>query len=124
MWSLSQQKEKVVLIDFFATWCPPCREEMPNLKNIRSSHPEGSFELISISLDSEREKLETFIREQELTWHFAFSGEGWNDSNAKLYHVNSIPSIWLVDKKGILRYFDVRGEELAETVKKLILEIE
>ena len=122
IWSLLQQKGKVVLIDFFATWCPPCREEMPNLKSIRSSYPEVSFELISISLDSDREKLETFIREQELTWHFVFSGEGWNDPHAKLYQVNSIPSIWLVDKKGILRYFDVRGEELAETVKNLVEE--
>ena len=121
-WSLTQQKGKVVLIDFFATWCPPCREEMPNLKSIRSTYPEESFELISISLDSDREKLDTFIQEQKLNWHFAFSGEGWNDPNAKLYHVNSIPSMWLVDKKGTLRYFDVRGEELAKTVKNLVEE--
>jgi thiol-disulfide isomerase/thioredoxin len=122
VWSLSKQKGKVVLIDFFATWCPPCREEMPNLKSIRSTYPEDSFELISISLDSDREKLDAFIREQELNWHFAFSGEGWNDPDVKLYHVNSIPSIWLVDKKGNLRYFDVRGEELAKTVKNLVEE--
>jgi thiol-disulfide isomerase/thioredoxin len=122
VWSLSRQKGKVVLIDFFATWCSPCREEMPNLKSIRSTYPEESFELISISLDSDRDTLDTFIQEQELNWHFAFSGEGWSDPNAKLYHVNSIPSIWLVDKKGTLRYFDVRGEELAKAVKHLVEE--
>ena len=121
-WNLSDQNGKVILVDFFATWCSPCREEMPNLRTIYSSHTNDPFEMIGISLDSDPEALKAFIKDQKLSWLFAFSGEAWNDPHVKVYGVNSIPSIWLVDKQGVLRFFDIRDKELAEAVNMLLLE--
>jgi len=119
---LSEQKGKVMIVDFWATWCAPCRAEMPNLKKIYTEHGENGLEILGISLDSDREKLTDYIKKEQLSWNFAYSGKAWDDPDAKNYGVNSIPSVWIIDKKGILRDFDVRGEALEVLVKRLIQE--
>ncbi|MBN1783064.1 TlpA family protein disulfide reductase [bacterium] len=117
---LSAQTGKVVIVDFFATWCGPCRAEMPNLKNLYTDYHGKGMEIIGISLDSDRDKLTDYIKKEDLPWKFAFTGKAWDDPDAIRYGVNSIPSIWIVDKKGILRQFDVRGEDLRALVKLLL----
>jgi len=120
--SLAKYKGKVVLIDFWATWCPPCVAEMPNVKKIYDQyHPKG-FEILGISLDKEKEKLTEYIKTQNVKWSITYSGKGWGDDTVALYGVRSIPSTWLVDKKGVLRYFGIRGEELGTAVAKLLAE--
>ena len=94
---------------------------MPNLKKIYTRYHDG-LEIIGISLDNSHEKLAAYIREESLPWKFSCSGKAWQDPDARNYGVNSIPSIWVIDRKGILRAFDVRGEELENLVAGLILE--
>jgi peroxiredoxin len=119
-YALSAQKGKVVLVDFWSTSCPPCIEEFPNFRAIYQTNKKEGFEVISISLDDNKEKLDAFLATHPMPWDTVFSGKGWNDDTAKLYEISSIPSLWLVDKKGILRYFDVRGDELKTAIEKLL----
>ena len=120
--TLSKYKGKVVLVDFWATWCNPCVKEIPNLKKDYAHFHKKGFEIIGISLDNKKEKLTDFIKKEDLKWMIAFSGEGWKDKTRDLYGVQSIPSTWLVDKKGVLRYFGLRGEKLSKAVETLIAE--
>lgn len=120
--SLSEQKGKVVLLDFWATWCKPCVEEMPNVKDCYETFHDKGLEIIGVSLDRDRSDLEKFVEKQGLTWNMAFSGDAWKDATAADYHVASIPSMFLVDRKGVLRHFGMRGEALQEAVAELIAE--
>jgi peroxiredoxin len=120
--TLSEKKGQVILIDFWATWCGPCRAEIPNLKQYYAELNARGFEIIGVSLDSDRQKLDTFVKSEELPWKISFSGQAWKDETAKLYGVNSIPSYWLIDKKGVLRYFGLRKDKLKKAVEALLAE--
>ncbi|MCP2605223.1 TlpA family protein disulfide reductase [Candidatus Aminicenantes bacterium AH-873-B07] len=120
--TLSFHKGKVILVDFWASWCGPCRREIPNLKKYYSEFKDKGFEIIGISLDTNKKALEDFIKRENIEWKISFTGKGWNDETARLYSVNSIPSFWLVDKKGILRYFGLRGKKLREAISELVSE--
>ncbi|MGQ9619342.1 MAG: redoxin domain-containing protein [Candidatus Aminicenantia bacterium] len=117
---LSEQKGKVILIQFWASWCPGCRAEMPNVKSCYNEFKDKGFDIIGISLDFQKETMMKYLESEGVNWNIAFSGKAWEDEIAKLYGVNSIPSLWLVDRKGNLRYFDLRGEELKEAIKVLL----
>jgi peroxiredoxin len=115
-------KGKVLLIDFWATWCPPCRKEIPNLKkDFAELNPKG-FEILGISLDTDRKKLDDYIKDNNLKWTMTYSGKGWKDDTVDKFGVHSIPSTWLVDKKGNLRHFGLRGEHLRTAVEELLSE--
>jgi thiol-disulfide isomerase/thioredoxin len=120
--NLSDLKGKVILIDFWATWCAPCRAEIPNLKKYYEEFKDKGFEIIGISLDQTREALDNYMSQENLKWKISFSGQGWEDETGRLYNVNSIPSYWLVGKQGLLRHFGLRGEELRKAVAELIAE--
>jgi peroxiredoxin len=120
--TLSKQKGKVVLLDFWGTRCKPCIKELPNLRTYYQSFKDKGFDIVSISLDDDKVKLGAFLETQPMPWKTVFSGYGWNDDTARLYEISWIPSLWLVDKKGILRYFDIRGEDLKAAVNQLVNE--
>ena len=118
---LAKLKGKVVLVDFWATWCGPCVGEIPNVKKTYSNLHDQGFEIVGISFDKEKDTLQRFVDENKMAWPQFFDGEVWNNKFGKVYGINSIPTMWLVDKKGNLR--DLNGrEDLEEKVKKLLAE--
>ena len=116
---LSKMRGKVVLIDFWATWCGPCVAELPNvLKAYKELHPKG-FEIVGISLDSDKGKLESFVKDKGMEWPQFFDGKGWKNEIATTYDIHSIPAMWLVDQKGMVIDTAARGG-LEEKVAKLL----
>lgn len=120
--TLFSQRGKVLLLDFWATWCEPCREEIPGLIKIYEEFKDKGFEIVGISLDSSEEKLAKYMKQNNLPWKMSCSGQVWNDPTVIRYGVNSLPSLWLIDKKGFLRSFDIKGEELRQTIMTLLAE--
>jgi thiol-disulfide isomerase/thioredoxin len=115
-------KGKVLLIDFWATWCGPCVAEMPNVKNIYAKfHPQG-FEIVGISLDQSRDRLDQYIKSNQIAWPQYFDGKWWNNDVAVRYGIKSIPTTILVDKAGKIRYKSVRGKQLENAVQQLLAE--
>jgi len=119
---LSKQQGKVIMIDFWATWCSPCIKEMPNLKQYYQAFKGRGFEIIGISLDRQEAQLKEYLEKEKLPWKISFSGKFWEDETARLYNVHAIPSYWLIDKKGVLRYFGLRGEQLKKAIEELLAE--
>jgi thiol-disulfide isomerase/thioredoxin len=118
--TLSSQKGRVVLIDFWATWCAPCLKEIPRMKRIYAAYQDKGLEIIGVSLDQKKEDVVKFVKDEELNWKISFSGALWSDPTAKLYGVNKIPSKWLVDKEGNIREIGLSGEALEKAIIDLI----
>lgn len=114
--SIANYKGKLVLVDFWATWCGPCVGELPNvLKTYDKYHSKG-FEIIGVSLDNDRDKLTQFIKDKGVTWRQYFDGKGWQNKLAREYGIDSIPATFLLDGAGKIVARDLRGEELAAEV--------
>jgi peroxiredoxin len=114
--SIAKYKGNIVLVDFWATWCGPCIAELPNVLNAYKKHHDQGFEIIGISLDSDRDKLTSFIKEKGMTWPQYFDGQGWQTKLAQDYGINSIPATFLLDGNGTIIAKDLRGDDLEQKV--------
>lgn len=119
--SLSSFKGRYVLIDFWASWCGPCRGENPNVVKVyKKFHPKG-FDILGVSLDDDKGKWTEAIKHDGLDWTQVSDLHGWKNSVAVLYGVQAIPTNFLVDKDGKIIAKGLRGDilesKLAETIK-------
>ncbi len=118
--SLAKYKGKVVLVDFWATWCGPCINELPNVLEAYQKHHAKGFEIVGISLDQSESKLRDFIKTKKMPWQQFFDGKGWGNKLAVVYGVNSIPATYLLDGEGKIIGKDLRGPDLEEAVAKAL----
>ena len=117
---LQAMKGKVVLVDFWATWCAPCMKELPNVKAAYEKLKGKGFEIVGISFDQDQDKLESVVEREKMTWPQHFDTSGQNKFGQE-FGITGIPTMWLVDKKGNLRDLNAR-EDLAGKVEKLLAE--
>lgn len=111
--SLSDLKGKVVLIDFWASWCGPCRRENPNVVRLYEKYKDKGFTVLSVSLDKDKAPWVAAIEKDQLTWPYHVSDlKQWGNEAAKLYQVSGIPFTVLVDQEGKIINTKLRGEEL------------
>ncbi len=116
---LAAQKGKVVLIDFWASWCPPCRAAVPDLVALNRAMKGKNFVLLGISLDRDMAKGKAFIAEKAMDWkHLLDKTEGAR--LAGLYEVKYIPSTFLIDAQGKIAGVNLHGDELKAAVEKLL----
>jgi thiol-disulfide isomerase/thioredoxin len=119
--SVGSLKGKVVLLDFWATWCPPCRAELPNVIKTYQKHHDQGFEVIGISLDEDRDKLDAFLKQQDgMTWPQYFDGQGWQNKLAAKYGVEAIPFAVLIGPDGKIIGKELRGDDLEDAVAKAV----
>lgn len=109
-----------LLIDFWAAWCGPCRQENPYVVAAYNKYKEKGFDIISVSLDYSKEAWEKAILKDSLTWTHVSDLKYWNSEVAQLYGVRAIPSNYLIDKEGIIIEKNLRGENLDEYLGKYL----
>ena len=113
-------KDKYVLVDFWASWCGPCRREMPNLVEAYKKYADKGFEIVGVSFDDNKEAWAKGVEELGITWPQMSDLKGWKCLAGEVYGIRSIPSTLLIDKEGKIVAKNLRGNELEETLAKYL----
>ena len=118
--SLSSYKGKVVLVDFWASWCRPCRAENPNVVKAYTAYHAKGFDVLGVSLDKDKAAWQKAIADDHLSWTHISDLGMWSSSVVKLYNITGIPFSVLLDKEGKIVAKGLRGEELENAIHKLL----
>jgi peroxiredoxin len=118
--TLSSLRGKYVLVDFWASWCGPCRAESPNLVKAYEALKDKNFEVVGVSLDENKGAWAAAVKKDGLPWIQVCDMKGWKNDVAVLYGVNSVPQNFLIDPNGVIIARDLRGEGLTEKLSALI----
>jgi len=118
--TLSSLRGKYVLIDFWASWCSPCRKENPNVVSAYNEFKDKGFDIVGVSLDKDKKAWLKAIKDDHLTWHHVSDLKFWNNVVARTYGVQSIPYNILLDKEGKIIAMNLRGENLSKKLKEVM----
>jgi thiol-disulfide isomerase/thioredoxin len=118
--SLSSFKGKVVLIDFWASWCGPCRASIPSVIKLYDKYKAKGFEVFGVSIDNKKKDWIKAIAQDKITYPQVNDKAGWYSKTAEKYGVNAIPNTFLLDKTGKIVAIDLEGEQLENKVKALL----
>lgn len=118
--TLSSFRGKYVLIDFWASWCGPCRQENPNVVRAYNAYKNKNFTILGVSLDEDKDKWLQAIKKDNLTWTHISDLKGWQSVAARDYQVNGIPANFLVDPNGNIIASNLRGEELSAKLDEVL----
>jgi thiol-disulfide isomerase/thioredoxin len=118
--TLSSLKGKVLLVDFWASWCGPCRAENPNVVKAYQAYKNKGFDILGCSFDQNRDKWIKATKDDMLTWNHVSDLKGWANEAGKLYGVNSIPANVLLDKDQKIIGRNLRGEELMQKLEEVL----
>ena len=117
---LSSLKGKVVLLDFWASWCVPCRVANRRLVKLYHDFKSKGFEIYGVSLDEEKENWIKAIKKDKITWQQVLDPGGWETPTAVQWGINALPTSYLIDKDGRLIAMDLEGKDLEKALKQLI----
>ncbi|MCG8475465.1 MAG: AhpC/TSA family protein [Cytophagales bacterium] len=119
MFALSSLKGKYVLIDFWASWCGPCRKENPHVVKLYKKYHSQGLEILGVSLDQKKKAWMKAINDDQLKWHHVSDLKGFTSEAAEKYQVQAIPATFLIDPEGVIIAKDLRGESLDKKLKEI-----
>jgi peroxiredoxin len=117
---LSSLKGKVVLLDFWASWCGPCRSSNKSLVKLYSKYKDKGFEIFGVSLDDQKNKWKNAIKQDKIRWLQVNDDGGWEAKTVAAWGINAIPTSYLIDKDGNLLAMDLEVKELEKALKYLL----
>jgi len=117
---LAAMRGKVVLIDFWASWCPDCVREMPAVRGVYQKYKDKGFEVIGISLDKDQLALSNYIAKKLIPWPQYFDGKGWDNDFATRFGVRAIPELWLINQGGDVVATDLSADQLETKLVQML----
>lgn len=117
---LEDLRGKVVLLDFWATWCAPCLAELPNLEKLHEQFGDDGLVILGVSVDAEASAVERFLEQRKIPWRQIAAGDTESNPIARKYNVSAVPSTFLIDKNGKVAAKDLTGWRLQRKVSKLL----